>query len=526
MKKLIVLTIIFLWTVNTFAQNTVKGIVYEDANRNGKKERREKGIPQVAVSNGEQVVLTDQNGKYELPLKDDQVIFVIKPSSHELPRTSQNIPQFYYIHKPQGSPQGLQYPGVAPTGKLPKSVDFGLYPSLASNQFTALVMGDPQPYTMDDVEAFERGIIDEIAGISGITFGLALGDLVGDDLTLFEHYKNAVSRVGVPWFSLMGNHDMNYDVEKDEHSDETYTANFGPATYAFNYGDVHFVVLEDILYPDPRDGRGYWGGLRPDQLLFVENNLKLVPKDKAVVLFMHIPIFEENGDTFRDEDRQKLLELLSPFKNSMSFSAHTHYFKQTFWGSEDGFTGSKAHHHYNTGTPSGDWYSGKILPNGTPETTMRDGSPKGYLFLEFDGTEIKPKYKAAGKSADYQMEIFAPKVLAKGVRTTSGIVVNFFTGSPGDQVKYRINSGEWKSMQQIEDRDPSYILKVMEWDTTEEVMPGRRPSNPVFTDHLWRAPIPNDLEIGTHTIEVEATDAFGQKHRGTRTFRMAEPIRQ
>jgi len=124
------------------------------------------------------------------------------------------------------------------------------------------------------------------------------------------------------------------------------------------------------------------------------------------------------------------------------------------------------------------------------------------------------------------MEIFAPKVLVKDVRTTSGIVVNFFTGAADNKVRYRINQGEWKNMSQMESYDPTFLLKVYEWDTTEVVMPERRPSNPAITDHLWRAPITSNMEVGEHTIEVEATDMFGQKHTGTKTFLIVEPIQK
>src|SRR3546814_14550838 len=69
------------------------------------------------------------------------------------------------------------------------------------------------------------------------------------------------SDLGVPWFNVMGNHDINFDVKADSLSDESYEAHFGPSNYAFNHGNVHFIVLDDIIYPDPRDGKGYWGGL-------------------------------------------------------------------------------------------------------------------------------------------------------------------------------------------------------------------------------------------------------------------------
>ena len=60
--RLSILTLALLLSLGSFAQSTVKGVVYEDLNRNGKKESREKGIPAVAVTNGIEVVLTDSKG--------------------------------------------------------------------------------------------------------------------------------------------------------------------------------------------------------------------------------------------------------------------------------------------------------------------------------------------------------------------------------------------------------------------------------------------------------------------------------
>ncbi len=522
MKKAILSISLALLSFAAISQDKVTGFVFEDLNNNGKKDRREKGIADVAVSNGIEVVKTNQDGKYELPLRDDQIIFVIKPSDYELPTDENNLPQFFYNHKPQGSPKNLKYPGVSPTGELPKSVDFALKPGTSETSFSALVFGDPQPYSVDEVGYFKKGVVSEVEGIEGIEFGIALGDLVGDDLSLYPHYIEAVSKIRLPWFSVMGNHDQNFDVEDDKLTDETFEAHFGPATYAFNYGKAHFVVLENILYPDPRDAQGYWGGLRPDQIQFLENNLKTVPKDRLVVVFMHIPIFEELGDSYRDADREKFLELLTPFENSVSLSAHTHYMKQTFWGKEAGFNKEKPHHHFNIGTPSGDWYSGSMDERGVPTSTMRDGSPNGYVFLDFEGTDYKARYKPAGKSAEYQMEIFAPKVVAKDKRTRATIVANVFVGTADDEVRYRINDGEWETMTNMEGLDPTYMLQVLEWDTSETLMEGRRPSNPFPTDHLYRAPVPTNLPVGEHTIEVEATDMFGQKHTGKRTLRVEE----
>src|SRR5690606_34567474 len=108
-----------------YGQEIAKGIVYEDTNLNGKRDAKEKGVAQVAVSNGIDVVLTDASGRYSIPARDNSIFFVIKPNGYQFPVDENNKPKFYYIHKPAGSPN-LKYEGSKPTGKLPKSVDFAL----------------------------------------------------------------------------------------------------------------------------------------------------------------------------------------------------------------------------------------------------------------------------------------------------------------------------------------------------------------------------------------------------------------
>jgi hypothetical protein len=502
------------------AQDLAKGYVYADLNQNGKKDRREAGISGVGISNGLQVVRTSEKGNYEIPLSPGQLLFVIKPSGHIAPVDSLNRPQFFYIHKPEGSPQ-LKYAGSTPTGSLPKEINFGLIPKEEPEEFTALIFGDPQPYNLEEVDYFDRGIVKEVEGIQDVAFGLSLGDLVGDDLNLFTPYAKAVSKVGLPWYNVMGNHDENYDVDEDELSDETFEAHFGPSTYSFNVGKVHFIVLDNILWPDPRDGQGYWGGMRPDQLDFVENDLKLVPKDHLIVISMHIPISEE-GDSFRDEDRQRLFDLLAEYPHNFSMSAHTHLQKQDYFGKEDGWKQDTPHHHYNVGTTSGDWYKGVLDANGIPVSTMRDGTPKGFALIDFKDNQYQIRYQVAGKPADYQMEIFAPKIVKKDLRSTAGIFVNFFMGSEGDEVRCQIGDGEWKKMNHVREIDPAYLVDLLQWDTTEKLIPGRRPSNAQPSRHLWRVPMPVNLPAGVHQITIEATDRYGKTHIGTRTFKIEE----
>jgi len=331
---------------------------------------------------------------------------------------------------------------------------------------------------------------------------------VGDNLDLHVDYKDVISHIGLPWFNVMGNHDMNYDAAVDSLSDETFERNFGPNTFAFNYGNVHFIILDDIIYPNPYTNKGYIGGFRESQLDFVENNLKYVSKDKLIVLSYHIPLFTDEKQ-FIQKDRQRLFDILADFPNVLGLSAHTHFQTQYFYGKEQGWKGLRPFHEYNVGTTNGDWYSGIKDQNGVPISVMRDGTPKGYVFLNFKDNAYDFDYKVAGKSPDYQIEIAAPQQVYEGQVHRIPIYANFFVGSKVDKLSYRIAHADWKDMTYVETVDPLYQNNLYKWDLAEQAIEGRRPSSPEISTHLWTSNLPK-LKAGSYTIEVRAKDMFGK----------------
>lgn len=497
---------------------TANGYVYEDTNNNQEMDAGEKGIPGIGVSNGSDVVKTKSDGSYEIPVSDDNIIFVIKPTGYALAVNEYQQPQSYYIHKPNGSPK-MDFTGVAPTGPLPESIDFGLIPQQEDNNYDIILFGDPQPYTLEEVSHFNTAIVSELVGTKDYKFGISLGDLVGNDLTLFYPYLHSVSRVGLPWYHVYGNHDMNFDAETDNMADETFEAVFGPANYSFNYGKVHYIIIDDVYYPDPRDGSGYWGGFREDQLEFLENDLKLVPKDYLVVVSLHIPLTDfGSGDQFRDEDREALFDLLKKFPNTISLSAHTHFQMHDFFGKDRGWKGKDVHHHYNVGTTSGDWYSGSDDSYGTPNSRMRDGTPKGYAVLKIKGNDYEFDYKVSGADWSEKMHIHLPRVVPQNRRSRAQVIVNFFQGSSKDSLFYRVDGGEWMPMRYSPMHDPVISKVHHDWEYNYTLPGGKRPSFPVESTHIWRAGIPNDLDPGKHEVEIMAKDFLGREYTGKASY--------
>jgi len=123
------LTIVLLASSAIAAEaETARGTVFEDRDADGARDTGEPGIPRVRVSDGRQVVVTDEDGRYSLEIGDEAIVFITKPSGYATPVNAQMLPRFYYVHQPHGSPDGLRYAGIAPTGPLPDRIDFPMLP--------------------------------------------------------------------------------------------------------------------------------------------------------------------------------------------------------------------------------------------------------------------------------------------------------------------------------------------------------------------------------------------------------------
>jgi len=517
------------------AQETVQGSVYHDRNRNQKLDPGETGIEGVSVSNGRTVMQTDEDGRFVLPVHEGDALFVTKPSGYMVPTDEFYRPQFYYLHDPDGTPDSLnlRYPGVDPTGPLPESVNFPLYRQETGSTFRAVALADPQARTHEELRFIREDVVDELLNTDA-AFGLTVGDIVHDDLGLYARQSAIVGQIGIPWWRLPGNHDMNYQAASDEHATETYKRTFGPTNYSFEYGNVHFIALDNVQYKGKRKSFRYSGSYRgyltKEQLGWIREDLRSVPTDKLIVVATHIPLRTyAAGDTTSNwrpgtTNLQALLRILDAYR-VYSISGHdTSNNWHVYLDDDDGWAGSEPFHHHVLSEVRGGSWQGPVDARGIPAAIMADGSPNGYYFLHFEGNDYIARFKAARQPANRQMRvsIFQPSGRHRQAHASQWspptLFVNVFDGGPRTTVRYRIDGGKPKLMERTIENDPFVDRLHRQYDDTAEVSVEPEPSS-----HLWKSPLPRDLGPGTYSITVMSKNEFGQRDTTAVVIEVQEP---
>ena len=169
-----------------------------------------------------------ESGAYELEVHGDSIIFITKPAGYMTPQDAYRLPRFYYVHRPQGSPGGLRYLGIDPTGPLPERIDFPLHQQLEPTSFEAILLADTQPQTEAELDYIRDGVVSELIGTEA-AFGMTMGDVLFDDLSMFPRFNSIIAALGVPWYNVAGNHELNLFATSDDYSLETFSKLVRPA---------------------------------------------------------------------------------------------------------------------------------------------------------------------------------------------------------------------------------------------------------------------------------------------------------
>ena len=507
------------------------GVVYDDRDGDGRRDRGEPGVAGVLISNGRALAETDAAGRYRIAVTPGQTVFVIKPAGWRVPQNDPARPGAWR-HVPALAPPSLKYGGIV-SGPMPRSFDIGLRRAPSGDGWLEVrVFADPQVKSAADVDYYARDIVDSVlaervsangAQRRAPELGLSLGDIVDDELSLYPALNAQTRRIGVPWLHVAGNHDLDFDVAHDEDSLLTFRNTFGPDTFAWEEDEAMFVGFDDVIY-QPGQSPAYIGGLRDDQFAFLEAYLPRVPKQRLLVLAMHIPLFEYEGrDTFRDADRARLFALLRGFPNVLILSGHSHAQQHWMHDARTGWQGAAPLHEYNVGAACGAFWTGVKDASGIPDTTMSDGTPNGYASLGIgrDG-RYTLAWHAARDPQDAQIGLHAPKVLRRGAYPGYGVYANVYMGRADTRVEFRIDDGEWKPMRRTLAPDPRVVRENM-LDADADALRGYdRSAEATSSPHLWRGALPTDLAPGAHRIEVRAFDAWRGEVRAQGEYRLQE----
>jgi hypothetical protein len=403
---------------------TISGYVFHDSNKNGIMDDAEMGVPDVLVSNGLEWVRTNEKGYYEIKARKDMNLTIVQPSGWRVPSNERMVPQFFYIHKEGGTGYPMRFGGLPDTGPAPQQVNFPLSrDGAAGQQFSCAILADPQTYNNEQLGWLRDGVFAEIME-TGYQLGdcmIQLGDVVGDDLDLLDRLLELAAATGLPQWLVLGNHDIDFDAKTNDDKADSWRRIYGPNYYAFEMGNVLFVVLDNIFYPcgeeDAARGRTncaegrpktYNGRLTEKQFTWLEGLIANTPEERLIVLNMHIPLVSFVDATSGQHQTDELTRIyqIVEGREALSFSGHTHTTEnhapgQLFEGWTES-TGIKEtqFRHIIAGAASGAWYQGDFNVYGVPMALQRMGAPMGYFHVDFNGSDYKERYIGARMGKD------------------------------------------------------------------------------------------------------------------------------
>lgn len=505
-------------------QTSIRGRVFLDTDRDGVADPDERGVPQVKLSNGRELVVSDAEGRYSIALRPGDTLFLVKPPGFELPRGADGLPRFWRHHFPAGSPP-LRYGGVS--ARSVDQGDFALLPAKTpSGPLDVLLFGDPQVKSTRDADFYARDIVAPLQAAPAAHLGLSLGDIVNDELSLYPVVNEITARLARPWLHLPGNHDVDFDAPQDEQSLLSYRASFGPDTYAWEEPQASFILLDDVVMQlAPGAPPSYIGGLREDQFEFLSAYLASLPAGRPVVVAAHIPFHDAapGQTTFRAADRTRLFALLQRFERVLLLTSHAHAQRHYFHAAADGWTGAAPLHEYVVGAACGGFWSGLEDAAGIPDTRMSDGTPNGYARLRIgtDGS-YRLRWHVARDPADTRIALHAPRVLRRGAYPAWSVSANVFMGMDDTRVEYRIDAGEWRAMKRVAAQDPALLALNADDHAADRLRSFDRAVEASPSPHLWRGALPTDLPPGEHRIEVRAFDHWDGELRASTSYRLEQ----
>lgn len=503
----------------------------------------------VVVSDGQYCVKTDKQGRYYLPSNlsrgDHEYVMVSTPSAYSAPVQDGHATFWKWLKDCSKDTNGKYV------------ADFTLEKNANPNRYKVLMFADPQPRKRtagldkfayhsldmcDDMYLDMKEYVD--ANRTCKIYGIGLGDIVHQDLSLLAQYRNGMATTGLTTYNVIGNHDQGHTLDMtDEDASIAYENTMGPANYSFNLGKVHYLMLDNMMSQKGAYSDECATGLTDDIWEWVKNDLSHVSLDTPIMVCAHSPMMmKEDGANRTGSHLNDLRYLLSKYEKVYAWAGHSH---STF-------------NYVDTSNPVIETHTvsrvtGTLWNN---EYLGANGTPRGYVVVDYNNGEIswkfKPLYyqrgafgghnmgddrpdykwrdwdydasgkaimKSTGKPLDetYQMQVFPPFTYGAADKN---IYVNVFLWDELWQSPRLTIDGMPSVMKRVTEKD--FCYSYSDWDITnfyhtkgnwsavnESFIPDKNNNHSMFRAYV-------DSEHGSGTVSVK--DRFGNTHTATITW--------
>lgn len=504
--------------------NNVYGVVHCDG----------EGLADVVVSDGVEVVKTDKDGVYQFKsAKKWGYVFISIPKGYEV-GSEGVLPQFH----------------ATLTEKADKAErhDFNLV-KVNQDKYRVYFLGDMHlADRTNDLNQFDNCMKEVKADIMDDdvkSYVITLGDMTWDLYWYSRNYyfpqylksvnyyfKNAAKQV--QFFHTIGNHDHDMCKDGDFNTVIEYVKDIAPTYYSFNIGDVHYIVLDDILCTNvggaasAKPKRAYKSEVTDEQLKWLAKDLSFVSKTTPVIVTSHAPVYaKETKKNVNTYYLNNSATLVSKFKgyNVDFVTGHTHVLYNVDKSSEGIYE-------HNAGAVCASWWWSGYLTPGIHICT--DGAPGGYSVWDITGTDKKWRYKGTGRDADEQFRSYdlnnvyftvekdAPKVPAAlksefekytkayPKNSDNEVLINIWNWNPKWKIEIKENGKTLKDTR-VKGYDPLHIAAL----TAKRFNNSSITEEPAFTTtenyHMFKV----KASSATSTIDIKVTDEFGNVYTET-----------
>ena len=435
-----------------------------------------KPLDGVLVSDGCGVVRTDKTGHYEL---------------HIGPHSG----RFVFVTTPRGYWTDQFYAPIE-TSTVSRRADFSLQTKSQPDRFDFVFMCDLADLSVGPGKVGTLKTKASIHEANAIEPAPAFILVQGDVCIQANEGRNCVDcfsvsdipvRVGIGNHEIMGGEPNPYGA---------YERLFGPTYYSFDWGPVHFIVLNgNKAMPGGRGNAAVHGAVEGSELAWLKADLAAQPQGEPIVVGVHIPIVStyaarrtdlDDGPFWESPNDKVLTDLFARHGVRMVLQGHMHENERITVGGVE---------YVESVSLSGSWWHG-----GQGFERATDGCPRGYRVVSVDGTDVTHRYCSSCESrVDRQGEFMGLRDRIPAAKSTA-FTFNCYDAPDGSTAEARLDGGAWRPMASVKYK-----------------------SSPIDKPHYFRLVADTaSLGSGPHAIEARVAWPDGTVVVEKKTFTVAD----